>query len=197
MPIPAYSAHSKALIDDGAQVGAHTRVWAFAHIMPGAKVGQHCNLCDYVFIETGAILGNHVTVKNGVQLWNGVVVEDSVFLGPNCVFTNDRVPRTTAVVKRREADWLARTHLKKGASVGANATIVCGITIGQYALIAAGSVVTKDVPDHALVMGNPARFAAWICRCGTKLKFKSKNVKCAECGTAYVKGGSPAQIKAV
>ncbi|MBI3558532.1 MAG: N-acetyltransferase [Deltaproteobacteria bacterium] len=192
-----YSAHPKALVDEGAVIGAHTRVWAFAHIMPGARIGQHCNICDYAFVESGAKLGNNVTVKNGVQIWNGVETEDGVFLGPNCVFTNDLVPRTTAVVKREEKDWLAKTLLKKGASVGANATIICGNTVGQYALVGAGAVVTKDVPDHALVMGNPARFHTWVCRCGAKLKFKGKNAKCGECGDKYTKTGSPAKVAAV
>lgn len=190
-----YFAHSKALVDAGATIGAHTRVWAFAHVMSGAKIGSHCNICDYAFVESGATLGNWVTIKNGVHIWEGVTIEDGVFLGPSCVFTNESTPR--AFIKNPKEQWLKTTHIAQGASIGANATIVCGYRIGQFAFVAAGAVVTRDVPDFAMVLGNPARFHAWVCRCMNKLTFKAgkKETKCTKCGQAFVKTTKPAGIK--
>ena len=191
----SYFVHEKGVVDQGAAIGAHTRVWAFAHVMKGAKVGAHCNLCDFSFVESGAILGDHVTVKNGVHVWDGVTAEDYVFLGPSCVFTNDMFPRSGR--QRPKEDWLVNTRLKQGATVGANATIVCGVTVGRYAFVAAGAVVTKDVPDYAMVLGNPARFYSWICHCGTKLSFKSKSAgtTCSNCGEKFSKASRPPGIK--
>ena len=148
------------------RVGAGTRVWAFAHILPGAVVGEECNVCDHAFIEGGAVVGNRVTVKNAVLIWDGVNIGDDVFLGPNVVFTNDLTPRA-AIKKGREA--FLSTHVERGATVGANATIVCGVTIGRHAFVAAGAVVTKDVAAHELVAGNPARRIGWSCVCGERL----------------------------
>ncbi|MBK9292944.1 MAG: N-acetyltransferase [Oligoflexia bacterium] len=178
-----YYAHPRALIDDGANIGKGTRVWANAHVMSKAIIGENCNIGDYAFIESGAKLGNNVTVKNGVQVWEGLNVEDGVFLGPNSVFTNDMFPRS--FLKRPKEDWLLPTHLKEGCTIGANATIICGITVGRFAFICAGAVVTKDVPDYAMVMGNPAKFYSWICKCGEKLEFKSDKTSCKKCDTAY------------
>ncbi len=190
-----YFVHPKGLVDPGATVGAHTRVWAFAHVLKGAKIGTHCNICDFAFIESGAVLGDHVTVKNGVHVWEGITAEDNVFLGPSCVFTNDMFPRSG--LKRPKADWLVSTRLREGATIGANATIVCGVTVGRFAFVAAGAVVTKDVPDHAMVLGNPARFHSWICRCGTKLLFKLKRpgTTCSSCGDRYSKARRSLSIK--
>ena len=143
-------------------IGDNTRVWAFAHIMAGSKVGARCNIGEHAFIETGASVGNGVTVKNGISIWDRVTVEDDVFLGPHMIFTNDMHPRS--FIKRGREQFLP-TIVKRGATIGAGATILCGVTIGEYAMVAAGAVVTKDVPDRALVMGNPARVARYVCKC--------------------------------
>jgi UDP-2-acetamido-3-amino-2,3-dideoxy-glucuronate N-acetyltransferase len=142
--------HPHSIIESK-QIGEHTRVWAFVHILPGAKIGEDCNICDFVFIENDVIIGDRVTVKSGVQLWDGLRIEDEVFIGPNATFTNDRFPRS------KQPFPLLRTVLKRGATVGANATLLPGITIGERAMVGAGAVVTKDVPTLALVVGNPAR----------------------------------------
>lgn len=183
-----YKAHEKALVDEGAKIGEGTRVWAFAHVLSGAEIGKNCNIGDFSMVESGARLGDDCTVKNGVQVWEGVIAEDGVFFGPNCVFTNDMVPRSFR--KRPKEEWLEKTYLKKGCSIGANATIVCGNTIGRYAFVAAGSVVAKDVADFALVKGVPAKFHAWICKCGAKLAFKGTKAACKACGAKYAKAKS-------
>lgn len=162
---PSVFVHPRALCESDA-VGARTRVWAFAHVMPGAIVGADCNIGDHAFIETGARIGNRVIVKNGVQIWDKVTVEDDVFLGPNMVFTNDFVPR---VAFKNPPERFLTTLVKRGASIGANATIVCGVSIGENALIGAGTVVIRNVPAHALVVGNPARQIGWMCACTEKL----------------------------
>ncbi len=171
--------HPNALCEAEA-LGPRTRVWAFAHVMKGAVVGADCNVCDHAFIESGAKLGDRVTVKNGVQVYDKVVVEDEVFLGPNMVFTNDMNPR---VAFKKPTDRFLSTLVKRGASIGANATIVCGVTIGEQAFVGAGSVVIRDVPAHALVVGNPARRIGWVCACGEKLPAA---LSCA-CGRRYQK----------
>ncbi len=161
--------HPNALVESES-IGAKTRIWAFAHVLKGAVIGEDCNLCDYVFVENEVKIGSRVTIKNGISIWDGLEIEDDVFLGPNAAFTNDMFPRS----KRHSGNYL-KTLLKKGASVGANATILCGITLGKYCLVGAGSVVTKSVPDFALVTGNPARFRYWISKTGEKLIFKDDN----------------------
>jgi len=164
---------------ESTQVGTGTRVWAFAHVLPGAVVGSDCNVCDHAFVETGAVLGDRVTVKNGVLVWDGVMIEDEVFLGPGVVFTNDLRPR--AAIKRGRDAFLP-TRVRQGATLGANATVVCGTTIGRYAFVAAGAVVTSDVPAHALMVGNPARRQGWVCEDGERLR---SDLVCPECKTAY------------
>jgi UDP-2-acetamido-3-amino-2,3-dideoxy-glucuronate N-acetyltransferase len=157
--------HPNALCESDA-IGARTRVWAFAHVLPGAVVGMDCNLCDGVFVEGGARVGDRVTLKNGVALWDGVTIESDVFIGPNAVFTNDLTPRADV---KKQPDELLATLVRQGATVGANATVVCGITIGPRAFVGAGSVVTGDVAPHAMVVGNPAVSIGWACTCGRRL----------------------------
>ncbi|MGH8513490.1 MAG: acyltransferase, partial [Gammaproteobacteria bacterium] len=164
---------------ESSDVGAGTRVWAFAHIMEGAIVGTDCNICDHAFIESGARIGDRVTVKNNVLVWDRVTVEDEVFLGPNAVFTNDLTPR---VAFKKKPDEFVPTLVRRGASIGANVTIVCGVTIGEQAMIGAGSVVTRDVPAHALVAGNPARRIGWVCTCGKTL---NPGLQCLACNRRY------------
>lgn len=179
--------HPRALVESD-DIGANTRVWAFAHVMAGASIGKDCNIGDHAFVEAGVRLGNNVTVKNGVAVWGGVEVEDDVFLGPNCVFTNDPNPR--AYIKKT-GDSLVSTRVRTRATIGANATIVCGITIGQYAFIGAGTVVIRDVPDFAMVVGNPARQIGWMCVCANKLVSPSPSksdspLTCSSCGSSFV-----------
>jgi acetyltransferase-like isoleucine patch superfamily enzyme len=143
--------HDHAVVEPGATIGARTRVWAFAHVLKGAVIGSDCNLCDHTFVEDGVVVGDRVTIKNGVQLWDGVTLEDDVFVGPNATFTNDVFPRS------RQPNEVVRTLVHKGASIGANATIVAGVTIGEGALVGAGAVVTRDVEAGVLVVGVPAR----------------------------------------
>jgi serine acetyltransferase/dTDP-4-dehydrorhamnose 3,5-epimerase-like enzyme len=150
-----YFSHPNAIVES-TQVGKGTRVWAFAHVLPGAVIGEDCNLCDQTFVENDVVVGNRVTLKCGVQLWDGITLEDDVFVGPNATFTNDSFPRS-----KQYPESFARTLIRKGASIGANATILPGLTIGQYAMVGAGTVVTKDVPPYAIVVGNPARIVGY------------------------------------
>ena len=151
-----FFSHPNAIVES-IQIGKGTHIWAFAHVLPGAVIGEDCNLCDHTFIENNVIIGNLVTIKSGVQLWDGITVEDDVFIGPNATFTNDPFPRS-----KQHLEYFARTLIRKGASIGANATILPGLTIGQYAMVGAGAVVTKDVPPYAIVMGNPARITGYV-----------------------------------
>ncbi len=171
--------HPNALVESD-DIGAKTRIWAFAHVLKNVKIGEDCNLCDYVFVESGVTIGNRVTIKNGISLWEGLEVEDDVFLGPNAVFTNDMFPRS-----KRHTGKFFKTLLQKGASVGANATILCGINLGKHCLIGAGSVVTRSVPDFALVTGNPAKFKYWVSKTGEKLIFNSENYAIDSEGNKY------------
>ncbi len=172
--------HPAALVDTD-QIGDHTNVWAYAHVMKGAVVGSHCNIGDHAFIETGAVVGDEVTIKNGVAVWQYVTVKNRVFLGPNCSLTNDMRPRS-------KRDWTpVATTIEEGASIGANATIVCGCDIGRYAFVGAGSVVTKPVPAHALVYGSPARVRGYVCECCQPLSGKGTLLVCPKCGLRYAK----------
>ena len=160
-------------------MGAGTRVWAFAHVLPGAVIGVDCNVCDHTYVETGAVVGNGVTIKNGVQIWDGVTLEDDVFVGPNATFTNDLRPR--AFMKKDPSEFLP-TLVRRGATIGANATLVCGITVGEEAFVAAGAVVTGDVPARAFVAGSPAARKGWVCTCGERL---GEDLACAKCGRRF------------
>ncbi len=172
-------------MNDSETVGNNSRIWAYAHVMKGAVIGENCNIGEGAFVESGAILGNYVTVKNGVCIWDLVTCENYVFLGPNAVLTNDPAPRSHPDYKGQQHKWQP-TRLCEGASVGANATIVCGHTLGPWCFVGAGSVVTRDVLSHALVVGNPARRLAWVCRCGHRLP---ENLICPECNRAYKTAG--------
>lgn len=177
-----YTAHPTAVIDDGCTIGEGTRIWHFSHLMPGCIVGKGCNIGQNVVISPNVKLGDNVKVQNNVSIYTGVEIEDDVFLGPSCVFTNVVNPRS-AVARR---DQYLRTRVMKGATIGANATIVCGHDIGRYAFIGAGAVVTKAVPDHALVIGNPARRTGWMSEYGHKLDFDAEGMAtCPESGQRY------------
>jgi acetyltransferase-like isoleucine patch superfamily enzyme len=173
--------HPQALVDPGAIVGARTRVWAFAHVCNGVVIGEDCNLCDHTFFEKGVRLGNRVTIKCGVYLWDGAVLEDDVFVGPCVAFINDLRPRS-----KNTSFKLSKTLLRQGCTVGANATLL-PVTIGRWAMVAAGAVVTRDVPAHALVRGNPARLVGWVCRCGEKLNFHDHAKAACPCGRHFQK----------
>ncbi len=157
--------------------------------MKRARIGRDCNIGDHCFIESGVRIGNHVTVKNGATLWEGVEIKDNAFIGPNAAFTNDlapRSPRFAAVASRyKTKKWISKTLVDVGASIGANATILCGITIGRFAMIGAGAVVTRDVPPHALVLGVPGAIRGYVCRCGQKLRFQNDRARCRSCGENY------------
>jgi len=173
----SYFVHPQALVE-AEDIGEGTRIWAFAHVMQGAVVGSHCNICDHAFIESNVTIGDGVTIKNGVAIWDGVTLGDHVFVGPNAVFTNDLNPRAK-VKKGRES--FVHTEVREGATIGANATIVCGTVIDRYAFVGAGAVVIRDVPPYALVVGNPARQIGFMCECGERLP---ESLVCA-CGTCF------------
>jgi len=179
--------HPTAVIEENVIIGEGTHIWHFVHIRKNARIGSNCNLGKDVYIDKNVIIGNNVKIQNGVSIYHGVAVEDNVFIGPYAVFTNDLYPRSFA-----ESWELVKTVIKKGASIGANATIVCGVTIGEYAMVGAGAVVTKDVPPHGLVYGNPARLRGFVCYCGRPLKdIVEKNEKyvkyrCNKCGKNIV-----------
>jgi UDP-2-acetamido-3-amino-2,3-dideoxy-glucuronate N-acetyltransferase len=177
-----YFAHSSAIIDQGAQIGKGTQIWHFSHLMGSCKVGAGCKLGQNVYIDANVTIGNGVKIQNNVSVFNGVIVEDDVFLGPSMVFTNVINPRI--FIERK--NMFRKTLVRKGATIGANATIICGVEIGAYAMIGAGAVVTKNVPAYALMKGNPARQAGWISEAGHTLKFDENNMAtCPEMGVSY------------
>lgn len=177
-----YFAHETAVIDEGCEIGEGTKIWHFSHIMTDCKIGNNCNFGQNVVVSPGVVLGKNVKVQNNVSIYTGVICEDDVFLGPSMVFTNVINPRS-AVNRRNE---YARTLVKKGASIGANATIVCGNDIGKFAFIGAGAVVTKEIPDYALVVGNPSRQIGWMSEYGHRLEFNEKGLaECPESGQKY------------
>lgn len=178
-----YFAHPTAVIDEGSLIGEGVKIWHFSHVMPNTVIGDHCNIGQNVVVSSGVKLGKNVKVQNNVSLYEGVICEDDVFLGPSMVFTNVINPRS-AIVRKHE---YKNTLVKKGASIGANATIVCGNNIGEYSFIGAGAVVTKEVPPYALVIGNPARQTGWVSEYGIKLKFDEEgNAICGESGEKYI-----------
>ena len=176
-----YFAHSSSYVDEGCTIGAGTKIWHFSHIMSGCTIGEHCNIGQNVVISPGVKLGDGCKIQNNVSVYTGVECEDGVFLGPSCVFTNVINPR--AFIERKSE--YRRTVVKKGASIGANATIVCGHDIGRYAFVGAGAVVTKDVPDYAMVYGSPATVRGHVCQCGEKLHFVDGKACCVACGKQY------------
>lgn len=178
-----YFAHETAVIDDGCQIGKGTKIWHFSHIMPNCVIGENCNIGQNVVVSPDVILGNNVKIQNNVSVYTGVICEDDVFLGPSMVFTNIINPRSAV---NRKHEYL-KTLVKKGATIGANSTIICGNNIGEFAFIGAGAVVTKDIKPYALVIGNPARQVGWISEYGHRLKFNNEGIAlCPENGEKYV-----------
>ncbi len=178
-----YFVHESSYIDDNVEIGEGTKVWHFSHIMSNSTMGEKCNIGQNVVISPGVKLGNGVKIQNNVSVYTGVICQDDVFLGPSCVFTNVINPRSFI---ERKSEY-KQTIIGKGASVGANVTIVCGHNIGKYALIGAGAVVTKNIPDYALVVGNPAIVKGYVCKCGSKLDFKENKAICESCNEEYIK----------
>jgi len=177
-----YFVHESSYVDDGATVGAGTKIWHFCHILPGAIIGERCNLGQNVVVMGGTRLGNNVKVQNNVSIYEGVTLEDDVFCGPSCVFTNVMNPRSHVSRKHEYQPTLVR----RGASIGANATIVCGSSLGEFCFIGAGAVVRGDVPAFALMVGVPARRIGWMCECGTRLTLTGERAQCASCGARYL-----------
>lgn len=183
MPKEKYFVSKFAAVDKNAIVGKDTKIWHFSHIMKGARIGKNCKLGQNVFVAEGVKIGNDVKIQNNVSVYSGVILEDAVFCGPSTVFTNVKMPRSLYPVNKQ----YTKTLVKKGATIGANATIICGITIGKYAFVGAGSVVTKDVPAFSLVYGNPAKIHGWVCRCGRQLQKSGKrSYLCKKCKQEYI-----------
>jgi UDP-2-acetamido-3-amino-2,3-dideoxy-glucuronate N-acetyltransferase len=189
--------HPTAIVETP-QVGDGTRVWAYTHVMNGAVIGMNCNIGEHCFIEAGVSVGSHVTIKNGNMLWEGVHLEDGVFLGPRVAFTNDLYPRSPRLpqASKRYADrgWLKPTFIGQGASLGAGAVILPGIAIGEFSMVGAGATVTRNVPPYGLVMGSPARLRGWVCQCGLPLTFSDGVASCTDCDFAFVNSGESVEV---
>ncbi|MFH1387056.1 MAG: acyltransferase [bacterium] len=181
----SYFKHETAIVDEPVEIGEGTRIWHFSHVSSGAKIGKKCKLGQNVYVQNNVKIGNYCKIQNNVSVYGGVELEDYVFCGPSMVFTNVLNPRCRQ--PQETADKYSKTRVKEGASLGANCTIVCGVTIGKNAFVGAGSVVTKDVPDYALVHGNPAKLQGWICECGGKLEFDLNKAECSSCSKKYSK----------
>ena len=182
-----YFAHESSYVDQPSEIGSGTKIWHFSHVMAGATIGERCSIGQNVVISPRVRIGNNVKIQNNVSVYEGVVLEDDVFCGPSMVFTNVTTPRS-GTPRNTSADY-AETLVKRGASIGANATIVCGNTLGEFAFVGAGSVVTKDVPPYAMVYGNPARVRGYACECGVKLDFANDRAACTQCERTYEKTG--------
>jgi len=183
-----YYVHPTAMVDEGCEIGEGTKIWHYSHIQGGTTIGKKCSLGQNVNVANNVKIGNYVKIQNNVSVYEGVELEDYVFCGPSMVFTNILNPRSE--FPQRGAEFYIKTLVKYGASIGANATIVCGITLNRFAFVGAGAVVTKDVPEYALVVGSPARIIGWMCRCGTRLEFSDNHAVCRKCGRAYQKSGN-------
>ncbi|MFW6149312.1 MAG: DapH/DapD/GlmU-related protein [Atribacterota bacterium] len=185
-----YFVHESSYVDENVEIGEGTKIWYFSHIQSGARIGKNCSIGQNVNIGNNVVIGNNVKIQNNVSVYEGVTLEDYVFCGPSMVFTNILNPRSE--FPQRGTEYYKKTVVKRGASLGANSTIVCGNNIGKYAFIGAGAVITKDVPDYALFIGNPANLAGWMCACGTKLdltvqSYGIETSKCQKCGRKYTK----------
>jgi UDP-2-acetamido-3-amino-2,3-dideoxy-glucuronate N-acetyltransferase len=191
-----YFVHESSYVDEPCEIGEGTKIWHFSHVMSNSRIGRRCNIGQNVVVSPQVTIGDNVKIQNNVSVYTGVILEDDVFCGPSMVFTNVVNPRSHVARK----DEYRTTLVKRGASIGANATVVCGHTIGRYAFIGAGAVVTRDIPDFALVTGNPARITGWMCQCGIKLPLtrdaqRDEEATCEACGTAYVKrGGAVSEV---
>jgi acetyltransferase-like isoleucine patch superfamily enzyme len=189
--------HPSAIVETG-HIGEGTRIWAYTHVMSDVSIGSDCNVGEHCFVESGASIGSQVTIKNGNMIWEGVHLEDGVFVGPQVVFTNDLYPRSPRLpqVKRRYADraWLKPTIIKRGASVGAGTVILAGVTIGEFCLVGAGSIVTKNLPSYALAVGRPARVRGWVCQCGQPLVFVNGAARCGTCDLQFAKVGGVVEL---
>lgn len=182
-----------ASIVETQQIGKGTRIWAFTHVMRNVSIGVNCNIGEHCFIESGVTIGSNVTIKNGNMIWEGVTLEDGVFVGPHVFFTNDLYPRSPRLpqARKRYSDrgWLLPTLVRIGASLGAGTVILAGITIGEFSMVGAGALVTRDVPPYALVIGNPAHVRRWVCQCGRPLGFHKGITTCRHCGLSFLKNG--------
>jgi UDP-2-acetamido-3-amino-2,3-dideoxy-glucuronate N-acetyltransferase len=187
MPQQDYFVHESSYVDDPCSIGSGTKIWHFSHVMKRSRIGANCNIGQNVVISPDVVIGNNVKIQNNVSVYTGCILEDDVFCGPSMVFTNVINPRSHVIRK----DDYKTTLVRQGASLGANCTVVCGTTIGRYAFVGAGSVVTRDIPDYALVYGNPARLRGWMCACGIALEFRegAGRSQCGACGAQYVKSG--------
>ncbi|HLZ09090.1 MAG TPA: acyltransferase [Chloroflexota bacterium] len=183
----ARSVHPTALVES-AMIGDGTTIWAYCHVLAGAVIGRNCNLGDHCYVEAQATIGDDVVLKNGVSVWSGVAIENRVFVGPNVAFTNDRAPRAKVF-----NSTVVPTLIREGASLGANATILCGIIVGRYAMVGAGAVVTRDVPDFGLALGNPARVVGHVCQCARRLTFLAGVASC-DCGRSYRQDQSRVEV---